>query len=133
MSVLLSFFKIYWRKFSVSTINTNLMGGVPGSKWRKTDDVGVQIFFSTGYCQFFPGLQYSFYPKNSMLHYLREYLSIYLISKRVKYSPQLHAQQELLNSSPWVDQVPNFRQEIRQSNYRSDGLTYDFDIEGNIT
>ena len=42
-----------------------------------------------------------------------------------------HAQEELLNSSLWVDQVPNFRQEIRQSNYRNDDLKYDLDIVGN--
>ena len=37
----------------------------------------------------------------------------------------LHAQELLLNSSSWVDQVPNFRQEIRQSHYRNDPVKYD--------
>ena len=38
----------------------------------------------------------------------------------------LHAQEQLLNSSSWVDLVPNFRQEIRQSHYRNDPVKYDF-------
>ena len=40
-----------------------------------------------------------------------------------------HAQEKLLNSSSWVDQVPNFRQEIRQSNYRNDPVKYDLDVQ----
>ena len=36
-----------------------------------------------------------------------------------------HAQELLLNSSSWVGQVPNFRQEIRQSHYRNDPVKYD--------
>ena len=36
-----------------------------------------------------------------------------------------HAQDWLLNSSSWVGQVPNFRQEIRQSHYRNDPVKYD--------
>ena len=36
-----------------------------------------------------------------------------------------HAQEKLLTSSSWVSQVPNFRQEIRQSNYRNDTAKYD--------
>ena len=36
-----------------------------------------------------------------------------------------HAQEKLLTSSSWVSQVPNFRQEIRQSNYRNDPVKYD--------
>ena len=36
-----------------------------------------------------------------------------------------HAQEELPNSSSWFDQVPNFRQEIRQSHYRNDPVKYD--------
>ena len=36
-----------------------------------------------------------------------------------------HAQEKLLTSSSWVDQVPNFRQEIRQSHYRNDPVKYD--------
>ena len=39
-----------------------------------------------------------------------------------------HAQEKLLASSSWVDQVPNFRQEIRQSNYRNDPVKYDLNI-----
>ena len=35
------------------------------------------------------------------------------------------AQEKLLTSSSWVDQVPNFRQEIRQSHYRNDPVKYD--------
>ena len=37
----------------------------------------------------------------------------------------LHAQDLLLNSSSWVGQVPNFRQEIRQTHYRNDPVKYD--------
>ena len=37
----------------------------------------------------------------------------------------LHAQDLLLNSLLWVGQVPNFRQEIRQSHYRNDPVKYD--------
>ena len=40
-----------------------------------------------------------------------------------------HAQVEVLNSSSWVDQVQNFRQEIRQSDYRNDDLKYDLNCE----
>ena len=36
-----------------------------------------------------------------------------------------HAQEEMLASSSWVDQAPNFRQEIRQSHYRNDPVKYD--------
>jgi len=36
-----------------------------------------------------------------------------------------HAQDSQLNSSSWVGQVPNFRQETRQSNYRNDPVKYD--------
>ena len=36
-----------------------------------------------------------------------------------------HAQEVLPNSSSWFDQVPNFRQEIRQSHYRNDPVKYD--------
>ena len=43
-----------------------------------------------------------------------------------------HAQEELLNSSSWVDQVPNSRKEICQSNYRNDDQKYDLNILGNI-
>ena len=39
-----------------------------------------------------------------------------------------HAQELLLNSSSWVDQVPNFRQEIRQSYYRNDPVKYDLSL-----
>ena len=42
----------------------------------------------------------------------------------------LHAQEQLLNSSSWVDQVPNFRQEIRQSHYRNDPVKYDLRVMG---
>ena len=46
----------------------------------------------------------------------------------------LHAQELLLNSSSWVDQVPNFRQEIRQSHYRNDPVKYDLaDITSTFT
>ena len=40
-----------------------------------------------------------------------------------------HAQDLLLNSSSWVGQVQNFRQEIRQSHYRNDPVKYDLDDE----
>ena len=36
-----------------------------------------------------------------------------------------HALKELPISSSWFDQVPNFRQEIRQSHYRNDPVKYD--------
>ena len=36
-----------------------------------------------------------------------------------------HAQEPILNSSSRVDQVPNFRQEIRLSHYRNDPVKYD--------
>ena len=36
-----------------------------------------------------------------------------------------HAQDSLLNSSSWVGQVPNFRQETRQSHYRNDPVKFD--------
>ena len=39
-----------------------------------------------------------------------------------------HALKELLASSSWFDQVPNFRQEIRQSNYRNDPVKYDLNL-----
>ena len=39
-----------------------------------------------------------------------------------------HALKELLASSSWFDQVPNFRQEIRQSNYRNDPVKYDLSV-----
>ena len=38
-----------------------------------------------------------------------------------------HAQDEMLASSSWVDQAPNFRQEIRQSYCRNDPVKYDLD------
>ena len=44
----------------------------------------------------------------------------------------LHAQEQLLNSSSWVDLVPNFRQEIRQSHYRNDPVKYDLNMNGNF-
>ncbi len=40
----------------------------------------------------------------------------------------LHAQEEVLASSSWRDQAPDFRQEIRQSNYRKDPVKYDLDV-----
>ena len=40
-----------------------------------------------------------------------------------------HAQDLLLNSSSWVGQVPNFRQETRQSHYRNDPVKYDLAVE----
>jgi hypothetical protein len=36
-----------------------------------------------------------------------------------------HALEDLPDSSSWFDQVPNFRQEIRQSHYRNDPVKYD--------
>ena len=44
----------------------------------------------------------------------------------------LHAQEQLLNSSSWVDLVPNFRQEIRQSHYRNDPVKYDLNMSRNF-
>ena len=44
----------------------------------------------------------------------------------------LHAQEQLLNSSSWVDPVPNFRQEIRQSHYRNDPVKYDLNMNRNF-
>ena len=38
-----------------------------------------------------------------------------------------HAQEKMLTSSSWVDQAPNFRQEIRQSYCRNDSVKYDLD------
>ena len=43
-----------------------------------------------------------------------------------------HAQEKLLTSSSWVSQVPNFRQEIRQSNYRNDPVKYDLTFSSNV-
>ncbi len=44
-------------------------------------------------------------------------------------APQpFHAQESLLNSSSWVGQVPNFRQETRQSHYRNDPVKYDLAV-----
>ena len=40
-----------------------------------------------------------------------------------------HAQDLLLNSSSWVGQVLNFRQEIRQSHYRNDPVKYDLNMQ----
>ena len=40
-----------------------------------------------------------------------------------------HAQELLLNSSSWVDQVPSFRQETRQSHYRNDPVKYDLNFK----
>ena len=37
----------------------------------------------------------------------------------------LHAQDEVHDSSSWIDQVPDFRQEICQSNYRNNPVKYD--------
>ena len=42
----------------------------------------------------------------------------------------LHAQDEELDSSSWVDQVPDFRQEICQSHYRKDPVKYDLNLDG---
>ena len=42
-----------------------------------------------------------------------------------------HAQDEMHASSSWVDQAPNFRQEIRQSYCRNDSVKYDLS-EGRI-
>ena len=39
-----------------------------------------------------------------------------------------HAQEKVLASSSWADQVPNFRQEIRQSHYRNDPVKYDLNL-----
>jgi hypothetical protein len=39
-----------------------------------------------------------------------------------------HALKELPDSSSWLDQVPNFRQEIRQSLYRNDPVKYDLGL-----
>ena len=44
-------------------------------------------------------------------------------------SVPFHAQDDLLNSSTRISQVPNFRQEIRQSHYRNDPVKYDLDGE----
>ena len=40
-----------------------------------------------------------------------------------------HALEKLLTSSSWFDQVPNFRQEIRQSHYRNDPVKYDLVLQ----
>ena len=40
-------------------------------------------------------------------------------------SVPFHAQDDLLNSSTRISQVPNFRQEIRQSHYRNDPVKND--------
>ena len=38
----------------------------------------------------------------------------------------------MLASSSWVDQAPNFRQEIRQSHYRNDPVKYDLNLTLNL-
>ena len=40
-------------------------------------------------------------------------------------SGPLHAQRKTRVSSSWLDQTPNFRQEIRQSHYRNNPVKYD--------
>ena len=42
-------------------------------------------------------------------------------------SRPFHAQRKTLVSSSWLDQTTNFRQEIRQSNYRNNPVKYDLD------
>ena len=39
----------------------------------------------------------------------------------------------MLTSSSWIDQAPNFRQEIRQSNYRNDPVKYDLNKVFSLT
>ena len=47
-------------------------------------------------------------------------------------SSPFHAQEEMLTSSSWTDQASDFRQEIRQSNYRNDPVKYDLKGQPNL-
>ena len=47
-------------------------------------------------------------------------------------SSPFHAQEEVLTSSSWTDQASDFRQEIRQSNYRNDTVKYDLMGEADL-
>ena len=58
-----------------------------------------------------------------------EFTSIVCRISRKSSSNSFHAQDLLLNSSSSVGQVPNFRQEIRQSHYRNDPVKYDLVAE----
>ena len=54
-----------------------------------------------------------------------EVLIINVIRLRVDISKPFHAQEQLLTSLSWFDQVLIYRQEIRQSHYRNDPVKYD--------